>query len=369
MRAGPYLFFTVLALALAPMEMGCSEETESKPTGPDKQPCNKEADCDDNNPCTFDFCISNFCTNDTLGNGEAPDDDTEQIPGDCFKIACVDGEVGQVVVNQDLPDDPNDVDCTIPSCSAEGVPGTVEAADGEYCENSGSEAVCSAGAVCSCAPPTAGSTVFVNAAEGTDVPGNGGAPGACAYASIGYALTQATGEIRLTFEDYTTETFPLVLTGAQWINCPFDQDNNNRPRISGSGLYNGVTAVVVFEGSTNEVDDCELDAANTADYGVIVASAAMGGDHVLDHVVISNAVLDGVWVNDLGDRLTVEDESMITGNGGYGVNFAAPDKQGSFDNSTTAGNTAGGVNCAALSPQVEFQGGTLGTCTGCQNCP
>jgi hypothetical protein len=325
-----------------------------------------EADCEDDNGCTFDYCIDGFCTHPQVDDGPMPG--AEQIDGDCMSVACIGGEPGTTINNQDAPDDPNGGDCIVTYCDLAGVPGTRDADDGDQCDINGAQAVCSAGGVCSCAAPTPGAVHYVDPDEGTDSPQNGGAPGACAYATIGYALSQADGEIRLAFGDYVNETFPIVLTGAEWINCPYDQDNDIRPRIAGSGMYQGVTTVMVFNGMLNELDDCELDGLDTAAFGVVVASTAVGGEHFLDEVVIRNATSDGVWVNDTGDQLYVAGSS-ITQNGGYGINFAAPDKSAFIENSSVVANVAGGVNCAAASPGVQFAGGNISACTGCMNCP
>ena len=99
--------------------------------------CEREVDCNDGNWCTFDFCVANMCsimpaTNGPVGQG--------QVEGDCQTLACMDGELGSVVDDNDVPDDSNP--CTMDACSA-GTPAHDPAPDGTACGPNG--AVCVAG--------------------------------------------------------------------------------------------------------------------------------------------------------------------------------------------------------------------------------
>jgi len=364
----------LFVVGLAPWGCGDDNGGDDGGEGGSSTPCDKEADCDDGDPCTHDFCLqapgstAKTCQNDQVDDGSVPAD-TEQTEGDCQLIACQNGEVSSINDNGDLPEDPDGNDCTDPAC-VEGEPTTADSEIGSSCQSNGNPAVCSAGGVCSCAAPSPDARHFVDPINGSDVPGNGGAQGACAYATIQYALTQATDEIRLADEDITaTSEFPIVLTGNQWLNCPYDQDTNARPALIGSGDHMGSSTVVAFTGSINGIEDCELDAAG-ADYAVMVTSAAMDNGHFLTNAVVHGALTDGVWLDTAADNVSFQ-QNTIRDNGGIGIDFGATATGGSVDENNFSNNTGGAIACGNASPRLTGAANVLngGACTGCQNCP
>ncbi len=365
MRAAPYLFPTLLAFALAPFGCGDDETGGTGGQGGQAEPCSVEADCDDGNGCTFDYCIDGFCQHPF---DDGPDEEAEQISGDCMVFECNGGASTLEVDVNDRPEDPNEGDCTISICTPDGMPSTADAEDGEPCNLAGQEAVCGGG-TCSCAPPSPDATVFVNPVEGTDAPTHGGARGACAYRTLDYALANANGEIRVSLQDYTSAevTFPIVLTGNQFLNCPYDDQNQITTKLIGSGTFQTATAVVVFNGTSNGINDCEI-VATGADHGVVVATPSQGERHRLEFAYIHGATSDGVHFLD-GAVGFEAFGSLVAQNGGAGIHFGASAQQGYMSQNELIGNTGSDVTCGDPSPGLGGDSNNIGSCIGCDNCP
>jgi len=79
-----------------------------------------------------------------------------------------------------------------------------------------------------------------------------GEPGACAYKTITYALAHATGQINLAPATYSSEVWPLVLTGAQQIAC--NPNGTGRATIKMVNLIGDT--VIKLNGSQNVLTDC-----------------------------------------------------------------------------------------------------------------
>jgi hypothetical protein len=361
MRKSPILFL-FLGASVVSLGWGCGDDGGG--TGgsgaSSGEPCDRDSDCD-NTDCTFGFCISGFCENQQADDGPAPG--AEQVDGDCMSINCKAGEL--VTENAaDPAEDPDGSDCMIPSCE-QGENVMVADELGSGCDAGNGSGICDDAGVCSCEIlPAPDNVAWVDPDNGQDVATNGGAPGSCAFATVEYALTQATGEIRLPPQDFTlTET--LVLTGEQFINCAFDDQNNVRTRLLGSGTYGSDTAAVAFEGTRNGIDDCEIDLQNAGTAAVIVTSTAMGVPHFVDDAIIRNSGGDGIRVD--GGNVEVTD-STIQDNAGVGLSFTPLDATGNLEDNTFTGNTTADVSCADESMSVVGQNNNLTTCTTCVNC-
>jgi hypothetical protein len=142
------------------------------------------------------------------------------------------------------------------------------------------------------APGPLGMYRYVDPAAGTDDPAHGGNMGACAYRSLTYALSQATGQIMLATATYSAqsgEVFPIVLRGDQKIWCSFGQ--GPRATIRGKGRYAPLStdATFVMEGNTNEIHDCIIDGGGGS--GSCVDAVASGSQAAAN--IVQNA--------DLGD--------------------------------------------------------------------
>jgi hypothetical protein len=366
MRNTPYFLFPLLAVTALTLGWGCGDDGGGTGgSGGQGVPCDSDADCEDDNECTFEFCISQgvsdqkVCSFELADEGPAPG--AEQTDGDCMSIDCVSGEVVTVTTASDPADDPNGQDCMVPACE-EGTNVMVPEETGDNCDAGNGNGVCDDVGTCSC-NILAGmdGVAFVDPDNGQDIPSNGGANGSCAFATIEYALTQAPGEIRLPLQAFTV-TEALVLTGTQWLNCAFDQDNNTRTQLSGSGPYGLGSAAVAFEGDRNGIDDCDIDASGATSV-VVVTSSAVGAPHFIDDAILANATGDGVTID--GNNLDLTDTAIQ--NNGVGVMITTLDARAFLDDNIFGGNGTD-IICADESPQVTGQGNGAISCMTCGSC-
>ena len=323
----------------------------------------READCEDENPCTGDFCVEGACQNTPRANGEPPLGGDEDIPGDCMRPACQDGQPISEADDGDLPDDPNGGDCTVPTCT-DGTPGTGPREAGQNCDAPGGlRGVCNDMEVCSCAPPSPDAEVFVDGTDGVDDATHGGGPGGCAYRTLSYALTQATGRINLrdTTYDSANTTFPITLTANQWLNCELDNDQ----RVT---TINGTAgAVIQYTGTSNGVRRCNINGGGTAGVCISVTTAGMGNDqHWIENTQVTQCDV-GIDVSGMGDNFFA-DRSDIQNNPTVGVQIIGADKNGYLRENTFGGN---GTDITCTDPSPGFNGDTNGgpSCMTCQNCP
>lgn len=115
----------------------------------------------------------------------------------------------------------------------------------------------------SCVPSSASAPVFVDPATGVDDASHGAQPGNCAYKTITYALAHATGRINLnnTAVYQTAETFPLVLNGAQILDC--DPGNTGtKARLVGNGDFTSAAGNVIITGTANQLLRCDISSPN-----------------------------------------------------------------------------------------------------------
>lgn len=356
MRKSPILFLGLVTAAIS-FGWGCGDDGGGTGgSGGQGEPCERDDDCE-TTECTFGFCISGFCQTQVATNG--PAEGQEQVAGDCMSINCDDGELVNQFTAGDTADDPDGSDCMIPACeNVDGVGMNILVPDeeGQGCDAGNGDGVCSADGVCSCAIITDG-PAFVDPVNGQDVATNGGAPGSCAFQTIEFALTQAQGEIRLPAADFNV-TGTLTLTGAQYLNCSFDDQNNVRTRLIGSGT----APVIDMAGMANGFDECEIDGQGAA-AAVVISSTAMGVPHTIDDAIIGNAV-DGISVT--GGNTDIDD-NVIQNNTGVGLSFTALDALGNFDRNNFVNNGTD-VSCADASMNVQGEDNNVASCTTCANC-
>ena len=357
MRKSPILFLSLMATAIS-FGWGCGDDGGgSGGSGGQGEPCERDDDCE-TTECSFGFCISGFCQTQLASDG--PAEGQEQVDGDCMSINCKAGELIDEFAGNDTAEDPNGADCMIPDCQDDGGVGMnimVEDEVGENCDAGNGNGVCDAMGVCSCAILPGDGVTFVDPDNGQDIPTNGGAPGACAFATIEYALTQAPGEIRVPAVDFNIAG-TLTLTGAQYLNCRFDDQNNTRTRHIGSGT----APVVAFNGMANGMEDCEIDAQGAAS-AVVISSVAMGVPHTIDDAIIGNAI-DGVTID--GGNVDIDD-NVIQNNTGVGLSFTPLDALGNFDRNNFVNNGTD-VSCADESLSVTGEDNNVGSCVACGNC-
>jgi hypothetical protein len=328
-------------------------------------PCEREADCEDSNPCSGAFCdvVDGVCKNTVIKSGQQ-EPAAEDTAGDCQFDGCVDGAAAVVFDDNDTPDDGNQDDCLVWQC-LDGVADQVPRDVGDRCDFAGQGGVCDAAGVCSCAV-SAGEEAWVDPVDGTDAPAQGGRRGSCSFKTLTYALTQFTGVIRLVQADYsanTGETLPFVLTGGQQLEC-FDFNTDTASTLTGNGTYGGGTATVALEGTDNDMDDCII-VAGGADHGIIITADGSAADHDLRDLNISGAV-NGITQTATGVGLDLRN-STISNNSGVGVSYEATMAEGNMEDNTFSGNGTD-VQCVDVSPQVDGQNNAITSCSVCENC-
>ncbi len=364
-----WLFSLLVAVAGTPF--ACSDTDTSAGTGPNAgRPCERDADCGDDDNCTFDFCIDGFCTNNQASNGAQPND--VQTDGDCKELRCNDGTSVEENDDNDLGEDGNDNDCMIPVCTA-GSSGTGPSDAGDSCAvNDNLSGACDGMGTCSCAPVSSAITVYVDAENGVDAPSNGAGRGGCAYATLDYALSQANGEIVLTDGAYDSNnaTFPLTLTGNQQLRCDYDFDQDQLiTTITGSGLFGATTATIVFNGTTNRVIRCIVDGGGTAAVGIAVNSAGGTDDDTFHEIRISRVTnaATGVELTATGDIIFIT-QSEFQGNTASGLLFTGAEKNGVLSGNSFSANPTD-IICSDASPNLQGDSNGNPSCTGCENCP
>jgi hypothetical protein len=345
----------------------CSDDTSGTGgTGPTGKPCEREDECDDEDSCTFDFCIDGFCQNNQAVNGPQPG--AQQTDGDCKELVCNGGVAEEVNDDDDTPEDMNN-DCTVPVCS-EGVLGDGPAEPGQFCQQGNSGGVCDATGTCGCEAPSDDLPHFVHPTEGTDDATHGGAWGACAFRTLDYALEHATGEIILIEGPYDSAsvTFPIVLTGQQRLRCA-TMDEQLVTTISGAADDgSGALVTVDFTGTSNGIQECIVDGGGTADAVVRVSSAGMGDvGHYIYRSDIGGSAAAVVSVAAAGDNLQIG-ETRIHDGTTFGLNVTGTAKSGYLGDNVFEMNGSD-VTCSEAMPDLNGDGNDLATCATCENCP
>lgn len=372
MQRTPLILSLWIGLASAPF--ACSDSETAAGTGANTgKPCDRDADCADDDNCTFDFCIDGFCQNNQASNGAQPSE--LQTEGDCKELRCEGGVSVEENDDDDTGDDNDDTDCLIPVCN-NGTPEMGPAEEGSvFCQvGDNLFGACDGAGTCSCAPSSSDITVFVDGVNGTDSVDNGAGFGACAYATVDFALSQANGEIILIEDTYdsTNVTLPITLTGNQQLRCDYDYDNDQfTTSIVGSGPFGASTATIVFEGTTNRVNRCIVDGNNTAEVAIAINSASVAGPngddaHAVANSRITNATT-GVEMTATGD-VAFFSRCEIANNTTTGLLFTGGDKVGYLDENDFSGNGTD-VVCSDPSPELAGDNNGAPSCTGCDNCP
>jgi hypothetical protein len=120
----------LLLLGSCHLALGLETATEVEETG-DAQ-CLNAGQCNDDNPCTDDDCVSGSCVNEPVPDGDAVD----QTPSDCARAVCAGGALSQVDDGVDVPDD--NKECTSDTCNGM-MPSNSELAGGTPCNEDGGQ--------------------------------------------------------------------------------------------------------------------------------------------------------------------------------------------------------------------------------------
>ncbi len=220
---------------------------------------------------------------------------------------------------------------------------------------------------------------YVDNTRGSDDTSHGGGPGPCALRTISYALTRATGQIRVAAGTYgaaSAELFPLTLTNSQSLVCPtgsaravIEGPSTNTPRTlellgTGNTVRNcvvrpaappavGNTAVVVHVGTqgSHQITSCEIDGRGAAAGLTVLAGARVD--------VTSTAFIGSA-------RNLFWNSGAMAG---------SPGATGTMTNNTFSGSSTRDIECStsAATTQIIGSGNTRAggpvLCLGCSNCP
>jgi len=227
--------------------------------------------------------------------------------------------------------------------------------------------------VAPCTPPASASAIqFVDPAEGTDDDVHGGAFGACAYKTLTYALTRATGQIALQSTTYSaaTETFPIVLNGSQQLLCKYTTASSAIIQGKGPDVA-GAQATIAFRGTRNALNNCIIDGNSSTGYCVHVtySGSFSTSPHIITNSDIGNCGTAGVTIR-YANNVTISNSSIH--NNQIGVSWLGPNTGGSMLTNKFKANSIYDIQCSIADPGVTGSGNTaLGSlyCSQCGNCP
>jgi hypothetical protein len=214
------------------------------------------------------------------------------------------------------------------------------------------------------ASATAGS--YVDGAHGVDDVSHGGGPGACAYRTITFAIAHALRNISVaagTYSATTGETLPLVLMGRQAILC-------SGATIDGQGIYLSTRATVVFGGTANVVQGCQIVGDDQPGACVLVEADGTKSGHLLEAVDVSHCGDAAVRME--GTLVNVDDSKFHDSD--RGISWSSYET-GDMSNNTFANNVFDDIACDdgdpdnGVSGTSNTDGAGAATCTGCGNCP
>ena len=204
---------------------------------------------------------------------------------------------------------------------------------------------------------------YVDPAAGTDDPSHGGAGGACAFKTITYALTKATGAISLAPAVYQepAETFPLTLTSQQLL-C---KAGATAATIRGSGRNNPYATIIISGTVASTLSDCIVDGTQNFSIGGCVN---VTGPARINNSTIMNCGHYGV--RSQAPDLVVQGSTIQMA--GIGVDLW-PDSTNKLNGNTFDGNQSD-IECMATSTPVTGSGNktSLGgppACYTCIGCP
>jgi hypothetical protein len=217
-----------------------------------------------------------------------------------------------------------------------------------------------------CSPPSSPTGAFVDGANGVDDPSHGGAPGACAYRTITYALANAPRRIAVaagTYSAATGETLPFILSGRQGLFC-------TDATLAGQAPYQNARATAVLTGTANTLSDCTFVGDDRSGACVLVASDGTRAGHDLEGLDVSHCGDVGVAIE--GTLVQVADGFFHDSDRGVAWTTNA-DPTGELNDNTFANNAIEDIECTQADDNVTGGGNQDGTdvptCDGCGMCP
>jgi hypothetical protein len=227
-----------------------------------------------------------------------------------------------------------------------------------------------------CTPANAAADHYVDPINGVDDTMHGRGPGGCALKTLTFALTRASDQIFLSgnARAISGETFPLVLTGKQRIECRATTDS-----IVGNGQYSAPnltgTATMVFKGTANNLTGCAVGGGvATVTAGLFVET---NGTHSVGKSQFSKYAQGAGIIVPMGLDQVVIDGSMFDGNQygifyftGAGLNGTKANMtRNQFDtNSTRDIQCSSTTGTAGIGGNMNANGLAKPTCFNCANC-
>jgi hypothetical protein len=134
--------------------------------------------------------------------------------------------------------------------------------------------------------------------------------------------------------------------------------------LDGGGTFMSATTVVVFNGTTNSIQNCIIDGGGATH--VITVATDSGGGHDINDNDISGGT-NGITVLAGGDNPQINN-NQIHNLTGVGVNFLGTAKTGNINDNTFTANM---TDIACADPSENIMGGNnmVASCQVCMNCP
>jgi len=296
--------------------------------------CVAQNECDDGNVCTENTCIQSQCLT-TEHDGVEPPNYDDPAPNDCLKPMCVAGVLSEIV------------DAGAACTMAGDVPG-----------------ICDAQASCGCSNPDPTAPHYVDPVNGTDDTAHGGGPGACAYQTLTFALTEAQRDIHLfpaTYSANNGETLPFTLGDDQHVIC--DEVSGNRATLLGKGFFpSSSSGVISMSGDHSGVTGCTIVGTGTPTYCI---NALANGTLIEDSDV--SGCLNGTRYG------TTIRNNRFHNNSLSGVFLQTPFGNVTITNNSFESNGTD-IHCNEATPAATGSGNvgpnnTPPSCDGCSACP
>lgn len=257
-------------------------------------------------------------------------------------------------------------------------PNGTDAAGGDGATGGGDAGLDVAEAGCP-AKGSASALAFVDPTSGVDDQDHGTAYGACAYKTLTYALTQATGEIALqtaTYAKNTGETPPFVLQGAQKLLCK--HQTAGRAKLEGKETFGSIKTVVAMTGGENLLSDCIVDGQGAAVNGYCIDVTASGTSNAAPNRIKNTEVTNcgngnAIQVENGISYLVLEGSNVHDNGAGTGIFWTGTTTGGNMLNNAFTNN---GVDVWCSSANVGLNGtgnkgldgGGIATCNVCAGC-
>ena len=214
---------------------------------------------------------------------------------------------------------------------------------------------------------SAGDTIYVDSVLGSDDAAHGGGAGDCAVATIDYAISVASAEIRLAAGTYSRTETPIELSTGQSLVCEAGAV------ISGQGLNVSYNITIDLRNHDTSVAGCTITGAGLGGYCIDIQNQNLNNDNAIHTNSLSDNVISqcggaAVRVAGLVD-LELSGNTITASRASTPALFFQSSGSATIDNNTFVdGNW--GIHCNQAG--VQSGSGNTGTpcnLTACGTCP